>query len=399
MAAVDRGRYGRGSTVNLAYVTDYDSRDVNEASGLGLFIGRSLATQGMGVTRVRLRRPPSLRMISAARKAVHAPRGRTYIGAFSGARLDANARQVRRALARDRFDAVVSPAVAPVAHLDCDQPIVLWLDTTMTGLIDFYPAFSRLARPTVRDIVVADRGALDRCAVAIFSSRWAADVAVRVHGLDPDRAHVVPYGANLVGEHDEPAVREMVRARSGGVCRLLFMGGDWTRKGGPLALEVLKALRDAGVPTEMTLIGPPAEAVGRVPEGVHLHGPVSKSTPDGRRIIEGELSRSHFLVLPTTADCSPVALAEASAFAVPSVTTNIAGIPSIVSDDVNGRMFDRTAPAEAYAAYIADVFTRRDKYEVLALGAFVEYRSRLNWQTAGATVAELLSNLSARDSR
>jgi hypothetical protein len=45
------------------------------------------------------------------------------------------------------------------------------------------------------------------------------------------------------------------------------------------------------------------------------------------------------------------------------------------------------------------VFTRRAKYEALALGAFVEYRSRLNWQKAGATVAELLSNLSARDSR
>jgi glycosyltransferase involved in cell wall biosynthesis len=385
--------------VKLAYVTDYDSTDVDQASGLGWYIGRSLERADTVVTRVRLRAPPLLRLRSAARKAACTPRGRTYIGGLSRPRLEANARQIRATMRTQRFDVVVSPAIAPIAHLDCDRPIVLWSDTTMSGLIDFYPAFTGLAPQTVRDCFAADRAALDRCALAVFSSAWAADIAIRLHGADPCRVRVVPYGANIGHSPDDDAIHAMVRRRDARVCRLLFVGGDWERKGGPRALQILNALQAADVPAELTVIGPPVGAIGPLPPGVRWRGPLRKSTADGQRALADELARTHFLVLPTTADCCPVALAEANAFAVPSVTTNVAGIPSVVTDGVNGRMFDPATPAEVVAGDIAQTFCDRDRYERLALAAHGEYRSRLNWETAGARMLELLAPLGGRARR
>lgn len=381
--------------MRLAYATDYDSTDVDRASGLGLHIGRALARQGAEVVRIAVRPPPWLRARSAARKARHVPRGRTYLGGASPRRLDANARRLRRALDAGGFDVVLSPAVAPVAHLDGTEPVVLWLDTTMGGLIGFYPEFSRLAPESERDLVAADRAALRRCALAVFSSDWAARVALERYDLDPGRVRVVPYGANLACPYDDDELGRLVRARAEGPCRLLFLGRDWERKGGPKAVAVLAALRRAGVPSELTVVGPSPGAIGPVPPGVRVRGALGQATADGRRALAAELARSHVLLLPTTVDCCPVALAEAAAFAVPAATTDVAGIPTAIADGVNGRTFAPSAPPEAYAAWIAGAVADPARYERLAHAALAASRTRLNWQAAGAAVTRLLEALVA----
>lgn len=381
--------------MKVAFVTDYDATDPRHSSGLGFFMSRAIAAQGIDVRPIAVRGDPWLRAASAVRKAASGLHGRTYIGRRSPRRLDAYARQARQALSDRGFDAVLTPSTIPLAHLEPEQPMVVWTDTTATGLIGFFPPHSRLARATVRHSQEADRASLDRCSLAIFSSNWAAGTALRLFAPDRDKIRVVPFGGN-VDPPSEEEIRAIVATRPLDACRLLFVGTHWERKGGPKALEVVGALRALGISAELTVVGPSAAELGEAAARVRVVEWVSKSSERGRRRLGELMARSHFLLLPTTVDCCPHALAEANAFGVPCLTTRLAGIPSAITDDVNGRMFAADAPAIAYAAYVAEVLARPSAYRRLALGSYGEYRARLNWGTAGARVAQLLDEVTRR---
>jgi hypothetical protein len=46
-----------------------------------------------------------------------------------------------------------------------------------------------------------------------------------------------------------------------------------------------------------------------------------------------------------------------------------------------------------YCEYIYNIFTNYNQYKQLALSAFNEYESRLNWRVAGQEVRDLLMTL------
>ena len=102
---------------------------------------------------------------------------------------------------------------------------------------------------------------------------------------------------------------------------------------------------------------------------------------------------SHFLVIPTRADCTPVVFPEACSFGLPCITTNVGGIATVIKDGVNGRMFSKGADVSEYCKYIYGVFNDRSAYEQLAFSAFNEYQRRLNWSAAGARVKELMMEI------
>ena len=379
--------------MRVAFIAEYDANDPGAQSGMGFHMSRALALQGLDVRHLQLRSPHRLRLSSAVRKAAHAARGRAYIGARSRARLEAYAAQASRFLTRGRFDVVMTPSTTPLALLSCPQPIVIWADTTARGIIGFYPRHSRLAGATVRDSIEADRATLRRCALAVFSSRWAAEVALEHYSVDPSKVGVVEFGANVESGLDMGEITRPVRSRAATPCRLVYLGSDWLRKGGPHAVDVVRRLRDRGLDATLTVIGPGPDGAQVVPDHVRVLDFVPIATEAGRRTISEALADADFFILPTRIDCCPIALAEASSFALPSLTTNIAGIPALVKDGQTGRTFDLDATPEVYVNYILDVLSSPGSYERLALGAYRLYRDRLNWTTAAARMHRLLGDL------
>ena len=142
---------------------------------------------------------------------------------------------------------------------------------------------------------------------------WAAEHAKQL--TDPVKIYVLPFGASVAIEHtmqDVEAWAKKKRQERQRGCNLLFLGVDWIRKGGPLAIEAAKILNGRGVPTTLTVVGcqPPVE----VPDFVRVLGFISKSTAEGRGRIKELLQESDFLILPSEAEAAGVVFCEASAF-------------------------------------------------------------------------------------
>jgi hypothetical protein len=83
----------------------------------------------------------------------------------------------------------------------------------------------------LRHISQVEQAALNRCCLAIYSSEWAASTALRHYAVDARKVKVVPFGANVDGLQSPDEVARITSGKSADVCRLLFVGVDWIRKG------------------------------------------------------------------------------------------------------------------------------------------------------------------------
>jgi glycosyltransferase involved in cell wall biosynthesis len=130
-----------------------------------------------------------------------------------------------------------------------------------------------------------------------------------------------------------------------------------------------------------------------LPPFVKAVGNLRKSDPGERQKLYSILADSHFLLLPTRAECFGIVFCEASSFGVPSITTDVGGVSSAVRNGVNGQLFSLQANAQAYSEYIYQIMSNRRSYEELAASSFNEYSTRLNWTTAAGTVVDIISEL------
>jgi glycosyltransferase involved in cell wall biosynthesis len=173
----------------------------------------------------------------------------------------------------------------------------------------------------------------------------------------------------------------------------LFLGVDWFRKGGDVALKVAEELNKLGLNTELTVVGCQPIVEGSLPSFVKPLGFISKSTNEGKERINQLLAESHFLILPSRAECYGVVFCEANSLGVPCISRKVGGIPTIIKPNVNGNLFDLNTEITEYCEYISRLFSNYSDYKNLALSSFNEYQSRLNWSVAGKTVQELLTTI------
>ena len=109
-------------------------------------------------------------------------------------------------------------------------------------------------------------------------------------------------------------------------------------------------------------------------------------------MVFDELMRtSHFLLVPSIAECAAVVFAEASSWGMPSISTNVGGIPSVIKDDINGKTFNIYDPADLYCKYIENLMNSPDKYRILCNLTFNEYKNNLNWNVAAKSIYKLVS--------
>jgi glycosyltransferase involved in cell wall biosynthesis len=169
----------------------------------------------------------------------------------------------------------------------------------------------------------------------------------------------------------------------------------WERKGGDLALAVARQLNARGFPTELTVVGCGSIPSESLPNFVHVEGFLDKSTEDGRKTMEQLFAQSHFLILPSRADCTPLVIAEANAFGVPCLTSNVGGMAALVRDGSNGFKFPKEPNIGEYCDYVITMMGDRESYRRLAWSAFQEYQTRLNWAVAARATRDILADVVA----
>jgi glycosyltransferase involved in cell wall biosynthesis len=123
---------------------------------------------------------------------------------------------------------------------------------------------------------------------------------------------------------------------------------------------------------------------------VSVHGFLSRDDSEHSRKLHGLFLDSHFLVVPTNAECFGIVFAEAAAHALPAVSKGVDAVPSIVSDDETGIVIDRNLGAETYVRRIMDTFRDEARYSAMALAARERYRQNFTWDACAGRIIRAL---------
>jgi glycosyltransferase involved in cell wall biosynthesis len=374
-------------TLQLGFVTPYDARNVRSWSGTPYHMAQALSAAGCTLEYLcPLERGRLGEATLTAKKAFYRLLNRKYLADWHRPGLRRYAEEISRRLVGKRPDFLLSTVSYPFAYLDTEIPFAYWCDATFASLIGYYRTYTGLCAESVRTGLALEKEIFSRARLAIYSSEWAAESALATCGGDRSRVRVVSFGANVECNRTAEDIRALVAARSDRLCRLLFVGVDWVRKGGDTALAVAAHLHGLGVPVELTLVGSAPPAGAPLPSWVRSLGFISKASAEGRRRLEALFAESHFLLLPSQAECTAIVFSEAASFGLPCLATATGGTPTIVRDGHNGWTFAPDAPPARWAEHIAALFAAPERYGELARSAFEEYRTRLNWTVAAATV-------------
>ncbi len=176
-------------------------------------------------------------------------------------------------------------------------------------------------------------------------SDWARDSLINDYGVLPAHTDVLHPGApRAFFSIPRPSPRRRPT--------ILFVGGDFERKGGPILLDAFALLRDRADLLVVTA-APVAERAGV--------GVVRDATPGSDRLISA-YARADIFCLPTFGDCTSVAIEEAMAAGLPVVTTDVGSNASTVLPGASGLLVapgSATTLAAALAQLVDDVDLRR----------------------------------------
>jgi len=318
------------------------------------------------------------------------------------ATLKQNARVLSAEIARLKPDAVLSISSQMVAYLDgADVPVFLFSDAPYLAFCETYAQWETPPR-RIRTFAAEEAAAARRLDGLCFGSDWACDEARRLYGLPSDKSlHLTPLGANWVPQLSQSEIfaridRRIAALPTDGI-ELLYLGKDWERKGGPLAVQVAEQIRQGGRKVRLHVVGcSPELGHDAGPNGfVTVHGLLYQSDPEQSAKLAELFLRSHFLIVPTLAECFGIVFAEAHAFGLPPISRAVQAVPSIIRDNQTGLLFDRDAPSADYAERILTLLARPDDYRSMAQQARYRFERHLTWDcTAKSIVAAIRASSS-----
>jgi glycosyltransferase involved in cell wall biosynthesis len=198
-------------------------------------------------------------------------------------------------------------------------------------------------------------------------SSWTCASLVSEYGVPADRVHVIPPGVDTQ-QWRPPAVRpDKDRVQ------LLFVGGDFVRKGGQILLDVF---RDCAMQDRADLHIVTRDDVTPAP-GVTIHRGLTNNSVELLDLYR----RADVFVLPTLADCFSIASIEAMAMGLPVVTTDMGGISDIVVHGQTGYLTipgDRRDLALALGRLLANASLRQAMGETSRARAVARFDARVS---------------------
>ena len=303
---------------------------------------------------------------------------------------------ITRWLSRKKYDLIfVTTGVGGYKispHFNISIPIVYLNDATF-GLLynNYFDSYFNKGRPYTKRSVAYDHSVeynmIKKADALFYPSQWAADSAMRDYGAIVEKIFVVPFGCNLT----PPPSREKVLAplHDKDVCKLLFSGVDWQRKGGDIAVDTLLKLLHAGMNAELTIVGCyPPKKINH--DKIRCVGFLHKGVEKENALLEELYLNASFFILPTRAEALGMVFSEASAYALPSIAPNTGGVSTMVISGVNGILLSENAVAEDYAREIKSLWEDQSSYETLRISARNHYELNMTWEKWGKKTTEIL---------
>lgn len=275
----------------------------------------------------------------------------------------------------DNCDYLFFPGGAQISlFLKTKKPVIYYTDATVHLMVNYY--WCDCHPISVRMACWLEKKACQKASLNIRASTWATTSVINDCKCKPSNCITLEFGANI-DESDIVPIAPYYK----GQLRILFCGVEWERKGGDIAVETVRLLREKGIDAILHIVG--IKELPHYCRECHYivnHGFLDKNDAIGYQKYIDILKNSHVFLLPTQAECAGIVFCEASGFGIPSYTYATGGTENYVKSGKNGYTLSFSQGALDFAERIyEDVQTN----SIISLheGAIKLYNERLSWSS------------------
>jgi glycosyltransferase involved in cell wall biosynthesis len=372
--------------LNLLFLAEGEPDEASASgSGAPASLAAHLRMAGLGVTGADV----DLHGLTkgAAALATFAPRRRRWavryhLGAVPFALR--SRRASRRVEAAPATDAVIQYG-ATFHPRTGGRPLFLYCDSNVAmSRADPFAWAASLRHAELEAAVERERRVCDAAATIFTFSDVARRSFIQDLRLSPDKVVTAGVGPNF----DVSEIRPRAGVRSGGAPpTVLFVGREFTRKGGDVLLGAFRRVR-ARLPQARLLVAGPAQGMTKE-AGVSFLGHLPKQDPESRRRLRQAYEEADVFCLPTRYEPFGIAFLEAMYYGLPVVATRVWAVPEIVEDGTTGFTVardDEAALADRLLVLLQDpVLSHR-----MGAAGRARAESRFTWAAAAGTIARVI---------
>ena len=361
-------------------------------------LGHDLVNIEAGPTRLPESTPRSRRAFQrippAAQRVI-----KGIVGPISHRRSRTLNRLRRAAAAADRNIDRLSPELVVgvkssqiIGLLKTTRPILYISDATAAYLLPQYQGERWKGRGYRKVQYELESLALQRADHTMLYFQRLVDSAINDHGAAPERVSTNYPGSNLIAAKWSSMDRPLP---SRDRLNLLIVASDPIRKRLQFAVEVIEILQARGWNARGRYIGPEHPAASNSPY-IDSLGRLRLDDPADRAIHTKALEASHVNLLPSTGDMMPLSVQEAGSFGVPSIVTDVGGLPESISDRETGRVLCLARTPEEWAEAVEWCVEDSIRYQKLSRQTSERAHTVFTWDAWAERASPVIEGLIRR---
>lgn len=181
------------------------------------------------------------------------------------------------------------------------------------------------AHITYQPILALEKQCFENAAHVVAWSYWARQSVIEDYAISQKKVTKIPFGMSL----DQFEIIQRPRNLTSNKTRLLFVGNDFTRKGG---YDLLTVFLEHFVDTcELNIV---TNASIDIPDlsSIRVHKGIRPMSPELFQLYQD----ADIFVMPTHEDVYGIVFIEAMASGLPCIGTTVMAVPELVKNGVNG---------------------------------------------------------------
>jgi glycosyltransferase involved in cell wall biosynthesis len=255
------------------------------------------------------------------------------------------------------------------------RPFIIYTDHTIASHREYSGSDPRLFRS--KALLKLERELYHAADRIVVTAEHVERTLVRTYACEPKRVSTILIGANVQSAESSSRFERYAAGR------ILFVGIDWTRKGGPTLLAAFDKIAEKFPWATLTIAGcsptlshPRVTATGLIPR------------PDVAEL----LANSSIFCLPSLIEPSAVASVEAMAFKLPVVATSIGGFPGMVKDGETGLLVPPADPT-ALAGALSELLANPERARAMGQAGHRRGHELFTWDAVGARLRAEIAHL------
>ena len=172
--------------------------------------------------------------------------------------------------------------------------------------------------------------------------------------------------------------------------RILFIGTQFERKGGPQLLEAFRIVRQSIPNAELRIVGP--AIVSGLPPGAVAHGHLSKTSAADAEKLEALFRDSTLFALPSLYEPFGIAPLEAMLYGIPCVVTDAWALAESVTPGRTGALVEKGSVPDL-AAKLIQMLTDPERLRKMGREGREQVLARYTWPTVAGRMSSIIETL------